>query len=166
MSALFKIDMRIFEDWNQRLAVLGEHFSYRVPRASKDPLVNRLILEARLHAFLACHTSLSELLQDMYKDSPFSTKQGSNPSNAIGEVLSWMYQQKMITAEDLNDFAEQFDSAMLFSYDREWLDTRLKLDLFDERSKKLSRYYYRMSTFSGMLTQRLVIKKEPENVRV
>ncbi len=166
MSSLFKIDMRIFEDWNQRLTLLGEHFSSRVPRASKDKVINRLILEARLHAFLLCHTTLSELLQDIYKDSYLSTKQGSNPKNSIGEVLNWMYQQKMISSADLNDFAEQFDSAMLFSYDREWLATEQEVELFDERCKKLSRYYYRMSTFSGMLTQRLVINKEPENARV
>lgn len=166
MSSLFKVDMRIFEDWNQRLALFGEHFSSRVPRNSKDPLINRLILEARLHAFLTCHTTLSEFLQDIYKDAYFSGKPGSNPKNAVGEVLTWMYQEKMLTAEDLNDFAEQFDSAMLFSYDRAWLDTPLKIELFDERCKKLSRYYYRMSTFCGMLTQRLVIKKERENARV
>lgn len=164
MAELFKIDMRLFEDLNFRLTRFQEHFGSSAPRSSKNPLVQRIIMEARLHAFSMCHSSLRDLLYSIYEGSPLK-KEGTTSENALGEILTWMYQQKMLTVEEAQDLIEQFDTALLLSYDKEWLDTQEKRTLFDERCNKLSRYYYRMSTFSGMLTQRLVVTKEAAHER-
>lgn len=158
--SFFKVDMNFFEDLNYRLAALQEHFGPHAPRSSKDPLVQRLIIEARLHAFSLCHASLRELLLMMYKESHLSKEEGNNSENALGAVLSWMHQNRMISREELLDFIEQFDAALLLSYDREWLDTAEGQKMFDARCAKLSRYYYRMSSFSGMLSQRLTVSSQ------
>jgi hypothetical protein len=164
MAELFKIDMRLFEDFNFRLRALQQHFGSSAPRSSKNPLVQRIIMEGRLQAFSMCHSSFRDLLYSMFEGSPLK-KADSTPENALGEILTWMYQQKMLTLEEAQDFIEQFDTAMLLSYDKEWLDTQEKRNLFDERCTKLSRYYYRMSRFSGMLSQRLVVTKEAGHER-
>lgn len=160
MASLCKIDMQLFEDWNYKLARFGEHFGAAAPRASKDAAIQRMVLEARLHAFVMCHAAFGDLLLTMYEQSDLSKKEGSDSDNAIGELLTWMHKQRMVSMEELRDIADQFDSWRLFSYEKEWLETAEAQHLFDERCKKLSRYYHRMSTVSGMLAQRLVVSKE------
>ncbi len=163
--AIFKIDMRLFEDFNYQLARLQEHFGPLAPRASKNPVTRNIILEARIHAFWQCQSTLRELLQSMYTGSDLSKKEGSNPDNAIGELIGWMYREKMLSPKEVDALVELFESGMLLFADRCWLNSSEKHKIFDDRSNRLSRYYHSLSTFSGMLTQRLVVSKESEHAR-
>ena len=153
MNMMF--NARIFEDLSQNLLVLGEQFGSQVPRKVQDPLVQRMIDEARLHTFITCHTDLSNLLQSIYEKSDISKKEGSDPKNAVGEVLTWFYREGILTRKQLSDFVEQFESAALLSYDMSWLDTPEEQKLFRERCAKIARYHYMMNTFVGLLTQRV-----------
>ena len=153
MNMMF--DARIFEDLSQNLSALGEQFSTSAPRASKDAQVNLMISEARLYAFMTCHSSLSNLLRDIYDKSEISKKEGSDPKNAIGEVLTWFYKERMLTKDQVTTLIEQFDSAPVLSYDSAWLPLPEEKKIFNERYSKISRYYYIMSTFIGALSKKV-----------
>ena len=163
--AIFKIDMRLFEDFNYQLARFQEHFGPLAPRASKNAITQNIVLEARVHAFWLCQATLRELLQSMYTSSDLSKKEGSIPDNAIGELIGWMYRERMLSPKEVDALVDLFEAGMLLSADRCWLNTSEKQKIFDDRSNKLSRYYHSLSTFSGMLTQRLVVTKESQHAR-
>ncbi len=164
MNMMF--NARIFEDLSQNLAVLGEMFSAQVPRKSKDPLINLTIQEARLHAFMTSHTSFGDLLRSIYEQSDISKKEGSDPKNAAGEVLTWLYRQRTLTAQQVTAFAEQFESATVLSYDSGWLEHPEEKKLFNERYAKISRYHYMMNIFVGALTKKVsFIDRRPDNAQ-
>lgn len=152
MNMMF--DARLFEDLNQQIPVLGELFSTKVPR-SKDPQVNRMVSEARLYAFMSCHTTLSNLLRSIYDKSDMNKKEGSDPKNAIGEVLTGFYRNGVLSRDQISVFIDQFDAAPILSYDRTWLPGAAEQKLFQERYNKISRYYYAMSSFIAALSKKV-----------
>jgi len=166
MALQFKCDMALFQDFNYKLAKFGEHFGSSAPRTMKDPLLARMLLEGRMHAFSLCHVALSDFLKAIYNESDLSKRDGAHPEQAIGDVLGALHKEGMISYEDLVDFVDQFQLGKVLTYDREWLEGQDQQRLFDEHVKKLPRYYYRMSTFSGNLTQRLTVIRESAHARV
>ncbi len=147
-------DGLLFEDLNQRLKVLGELFSSKIPR-TKDAQVSMMVQEARVHSFLHCHKTFADFLHSIYEKSDISKKEGTDPKNSIGEVLTQFYKEGALTKVQVGDFAEQFDSATLLSYDTPWLTEEADKKFYQQRYAKISRYYYMMSTFAGDLSKKV-----------
>ena len=159
----FSFDSRTFEDVHQKLTHLGELLSTAYPQKSKDLLIALVINEARIQSFLACHNALTEFLVSV-KDTP-----NANPTddrsfqNVIAPLLGKFYKAGMVTKEQLETFVEQFDSALILSYDICWLEQAEQKALFSARVGRIPRYYYTMSTFISFLGQRVYFGKGAEN---
>ncbi len=151
-----KFDARLFEDLSSHLKMLGRQFGSEVPR-TKDEKVQMVLDEARLYTFLLCHNTFINLLRSMYEQSPFSKKEGSDPKNAVGEVLIELVKENAFTKKEAEIFVEQFNSAKHLFYDTAWFDDPKDQKLFLGEMKKISRYYYAMSTFLSYLTKHLAI---------
>lgn len=150
-----QFNARIFEDLLQRLSLLGDLFGSSYPQKSKDLLVSTVIQEARVHTFLSCHTTFSDLLMSIYEQSDISKREKSDPNNALGEVLFWFSREKAVTQVQLNSFSEQFKAASLLSYDQEWLTEPDDRKQFDAYAARISHYHYTMNQFMSSLSQRV-----------
>ncbi len=158
-----KFDARLFEDLSQYLKVLDKQFSSEVPR-TKDQKIQLVLDEARLYAFMMCHNTFNELLRSMYDQSPLSKKEGSSPKNAVGEVLTELVKESALTKKEASIFVEQFDSANLLSFDGAWFLKPEEQKMFASHVKKISRYYYAMSTLLSYLTKKMaIIPEEKKN---
>lgn len=151
----------LFEDLTQRLKQLSELLSISVK--TKDAGVASMHQEARLYMFLACHTTLNDLLKSIYEESGLVKKEGADPRNAPGEVLTWMLKEKMVDKQQVMAMAEQYEAAGLLSYDGAWLTTPEDQKVFQDTIKKIPRFYYGMNSFVVNFSKRIVFYQKGQN---
>ena len=148
----------LFEDLNQRLKHLGKLLSIRT--STKDDGTKLMEQEARIHAFMTCHTTLNNLFRSIYEDSELSKKPKANPKNAPGEVLTMMLKEKVVTKEQVGFIAQQYEVAGLLTYDDAWLLQPEDRKAFKGMVQKIPRYYYGMNMFVANLSKRLIRNKK------
>ena len=147
-----KINVQMFDDLMHSLSQLGEFLTNKYPHSSKNPVAHRMIEEARVHTFLSCHALLYDLLESMHDSIP-PTKQSAQPQNKIADTLAHLVRERLITVQQMRDFAQLFDAATLLSYDRVWLETSEEQKMFEERASLIGRYQYGMNLFVSTLSR-------------
>lgn len=158
----FSFDSRVFEDVHLRLSELSELLSSGFPQKSKNPLINLLIHEARIQAFLSCHTTFNDFFLSI-QDQVANAEHERNFQNTVAPLLGKFYKGGMLTKAQVETFVEQFDSALVLSYDIHWLEKPEQRALFEMRASRIPRYYFTMSTFMSFLAQRVSFNKRVEN---
>lgn len=136
----------MFHELSQRLTLLGEQFTIR--STSKDPIIRTMKQEAQIYLFVICHTMFADLLESIYERSfTEKMKKESADSDVPGAVLTLMYREGLVSQEQIVQFAEQYKSAQILSLDGTCFLKPDEKKFFQERTTKISRHYYTMSTF-------------------
>ncbi len=171
MTLLNKVDIHVFQELNARLNLLQEQFESAVPRSPKDPLIERMILEARLEVLNRCFYTFSHLIEMMYdpmlpsgEEEGHHNEEETEQDRAISIVLFALYNEGLLTDKEYVDIIEFIGAAQFLSLDKGWWEMPEHLEVFDDYCKKLPRYYHILTNFSGMLSQRLsVVTEESEH---
>ena len=151
----------LFEDLRQQLKQLDELL--RVPVKSKDTGKALLYQEARVYMFLQCHTRLDDLFKSIYTGSELSKREGSDPKNAPGEVLTWLIKEKMTDKEQATGIVQQYEAASLLAYDSAWLSYAEDKKVYQDFVQHIPRYYYKMNTFVMHFSQRITLHKKEKH---